>query len=406
MPARPWTGARAAPAIPVWAGFGDLTGARVPASMSRMAASSSEHPRQRRVKHEAEIVLLCNPRAGGRWKELAEIFDSEEAKYVRRIVTDSVDDIGSALSDLGRESKLVCIYGGDGTIQRILDRLSPTVHDEIHLALIGGGTMNVTARWCGLRGTPAENFTQVVKAYRSGELLLKEVPLLEVRQGSEVHRGFTFGMGTPVRVLDAYERGRKGKVAAMKLALRSVSAVWTGFPRDIAEMADRVPAKVSMDGEQLPYGEYSVIFCNVTGRINPGVAPFVNVRTRDDFYCVAYAVTTRELVFTLPMLMRGFLPIDRSSLLRPIETMRQISRARLSDITFPADPRYINRTASTLEIETDEALYTIDGEVLQSSGEPLRVTLGPTIKLAVAPAGPRIRMARPIKTVNDDVPGA
>jgi diacylglycerol kinase family enzyme len=386
-------------------GFEGLTRGIIPASMSRMAANPSELPRQRRVKPEAEIVLLCNPRAGGRWKELAEIFDSEEAKYVRRIVTDSVDDIGAALSDLGRESKLVCIYGGDGTIQRVLDRLSPTVHDEIHLALIGGGTMNVTARWCGLRGTPAENFTQVVRGYRSGELLLKEVPLLEVRQGSDVHRGFTFGMGTPVRVLDAYERGRKGKVAAMKLALRSVSAVWTGFPREIAEMADRVQARVTVDGERLPYDEYSVIMGNVTGRINPGVAPFVNVRSRNAFYCVAYSVTTRELVLALPMLIRGFLPIDRSSLLRPIETMRQISRARLSDITFPADPRYINRTASTLEIETDEALYTVDGEVLQSNGAPFRVTLGPTVKLAVSPhAGPRIRIARPIKGVNDDGP--
>lgn len=367
-----------------------------------MAASPSDFLRKRRVKPEADIVLLCNPRAGGRWKELAEIFDSEEAKYARRIVTDSVEDIGPALNELGRESKLVCIYGGDGTIQRVLDRLSPTVQDDIHLALIGGGTMNVTARWCGLRGTPAENFTQVVSAYRSGDLLLKEVPLLEVRQGDEVHRGFTFGMGSPVRVLDAYERGRKGKVAAMKLALRSVTAVWTGFPRDIAEMADRFHARVSVDGEPLPYDQFSVIMSNVTGRINPGVAPFVDVRSRDDFYCVAYAVTTRELVFTLPMLVRGFLPIDRKSLLRPVETMRQLSRARISDITFPADPRYINRTASTLDIETDEALYTVDGEVLHSNGAPFRVTLGPTVKLAVAPSPPRIRIGRPIKSVNGD----
>jgi diacylglycerol kinase family enzyme len=367
-----------------------------------MSASPSDFLRKRRIKPEAEIVLLCNPRAGGRWKELAEIFDSEEAKYVRRIVTDSVEDIGPALNELGRESKLVCIYGGDGTIQRVLDRLSPTVQDDIHLALIGGGTMNVTARWCGLRGSPAENFMHVVSAYRSGDLLLKEVPLLEVQQGSEVHRGFTFGMGSPVRVLDAYERGRKGKVAAAKLALRSVTAVWTGFPRDIAEMADRFQARVSVDGEPLPYDQFSVIMSNVTGRINPGVAPFVDVRSRDDFYCVAYAVTTRELVFTLPMLVRGFLPIDRSSLLRPVETLRQLSRARLSDITFPADPRYINRTASTLEIETDEALYTIDGEVLQSNGAPFRVTLGPRVKLAVAPGPPRIRIARPIKSVNEN----
>src|SRR5690349_24301396 len=97
----------------------------------------------------AQIVLLCNPRAGGRWKALAGILDSEEARHVRRIVTDSVEDIAYALSDLGQDVELLCIYGGDGTIQRVLDRLAPEAHERLRLALLGGGTMNVTSRWCG-----------------------------------------------------------------------------------------------------------------------------------------------------------------------------------------------------------------------------------------------------------------
>jgi hypothetical protein len=47
--------------------------------------------RKRKHKADAEIVLICNPRAGGRWKELAGILDSEEAAFTRRIVTDSVE---------------------------------------------------------------------------------------------------------------------------------------------------------------------------------------------------------------------------------------------------------------------------------------------------------------------------
>ena len=72
------------------------------------------------TKETQDIVLVCNPRAGGRWKQLAGILDSAEAQHVRRIVTDSIDDIGPALSSLGRRVKLVIIYGGDGTIQQIL----------------------------------------------------------------------------------------------------------------------------------------------------------------------------------------------------------------------------------------------------------------------------------------------
>src|SRR5690349_23893222 len=58
----------------------------------------------------AQIVLLCNPRAGGRWKALAGILDSEEARHVRRIVTDSVEDIRSEehTSELQSRRDLVC----------------------------------------------------------------------------------------------------------------------------------------------------------------------------------------------------------------------------------------------------------------------------------------------------------
>ncbi|HLU66931.1 MAG TPA: diacylglycerol kinase family protein, partial [Kofleriaceae bacterium] len=182
--------------------------------------------RPRRVKPEAEVVLICNPRAGGRWKALAGILDSEEARHVRRIVTDSVEDIANAVTDLGQNARLLCIYGGDGTIQRVLDRLSPEAHETVHLALLGGGTMNVTSRWCGFSRDPLRNFRHVVRGHRSGELLYKEVPILEVRTGREFHRAFTFGMGPIVRLLDAYEHGKKGKVAALGTAARAITAVW------------------------------------------------------------------------------------------------------------------------------------------------------------------------------------
>ncbi len=371
-----------------------------------MTDSGSTTRVKRRVKPDAEIILLCNPRAGGRWKELGKIFDSEEAKFARRIVTDSVEDIAPALAGLGRDAKLLCIYGGDGTIQRILDRLAATVKGELHLALIGGGTMNVTARWCGMNGTPAENFSRVVREYRSGELLLKEVPLIEVRQDGKLRRGFTFGMGPAVRILNAYENGRKGKVAAAGLALGAISSVWTGYPRDIGALTAPMQATVSLDGEPLPYNEFSILFSNVTGRLNPGVAPFVDQRTREDFYCAAYSVPTRELALLLPMIIRGWLPIDRGSLLKPLSMFRQVAQSqRASDITLPADPRYINRTASLLEIDSDETLYTIDGELMPSTGAPIQVGLGPHIKLAV---GSNVRsghrLARPIRHVADEPP--
>ena len=336
--------------------------------------------RQRRFKSEAEIVLICNPRAGGRWKELANILDSEEARYARRIVTDSVEDIAMALDDLGNDAKLLCVYGGDGTIQRVLDRLTPDTEETIQLALLGGGTMNVTSKWLGFSNNPGRNFRYVVKAYRSGELLLRETPVLEIETGAEFHRGFTFGMGPIVRLLDAYENGRKGKIGAIGTAAGAIAAVWLRRPAKYQQLLEQMDAEISLDGERLPYDQFSALFANVTGQINPGVEPFAGERTRDSFHCAAYAVGARELTLALPMLVRGWLPKD-------VDFSGWIERSgRLPKIT--SDARYVNRAASQLRITSKERLYTVDGEILVTDTGSVSVGLGPMLRLVAGPGSP------------------
>ena len=336
--------------------------------------------RERKVKRDAEIILICNPRAGGRWKELAAILDSEEAQFVRRIVTDSVEDIGPALSDMGKSAKLICIYGGDGTIQRVLDRLSPDKQSEVHLALLGGGTMNVTARWCGFDRPPAENFRAVVRAYRNGNLLLREAPLLDVRAGERLTRGFTFGMGPIIRVLDAYERGTKGKSAAVAIAIKAVTAAWLHYPPELEGLLDEMTADVTMDGERLPYERFSTIFANTSGQINPGVTPFISERTRDTFYAAAYASDSREVALALPLLAKGILPIDTHSLLSRLAPWKRGDDRK----GLPTDPRYVNTVASRMDIVTDEKLYTVDGELLTTDAGRIEVELGLRLRLAVS----------------------
>ena len=148
-----------------------------------------------------DVVLLCNPRAGGRWRALADVLDSPEAKLARRIVTDEIDDIQRAIADVGQRIKLLCVYGGDGTIQRVIDDLLRPNGDPVEtrhlpqLAILGGGTMNVTARWCGMRDEPGDNFRAVMRAYQADRLLYREVPLLAVTLGGKTRYGFTFGAG-------------------------------------------------------------------------------------------------------------------------------------------------------------------------------------------------------------------
>jgi diacylglycerol kinase family enzyme len=208
--------------------------------------------------------------------------------------------------------------------------------------------------------------------------MFKEVPLMEIRAGNHLHRGFTFGIGPIVRILDAYENGKKGKAAALKLGLQSAIAAFLQIGAS-REMLKPMIGKLTIDDELVEYEEYSTIFTNVTGQINPGIEPFTGERTRDSFYAAAYAVSAREFALRLPFIARGLLPIDITDLLQ------KWSRGKISE-PVDTDPRYINRAASKIVIETDEPLYTVDGEVLKKPPGPIEVTIGPTLKLAVGPS--------------------
>ena len=337
------------------------------------------------AQRERDIVLLCNPKAGGHWKELAAILDSEEAQGVRRIVTDSIDDITAALAELGNKAQLICIYGGDGTIQRVLDRMhKQPPNQDLQLAFIGGGTMNVVARWCGLTGTPGRNFRDTVRAYLKGELLFKEVPLLCVRQQGEVHFGFTFGMGPLVRLLEQFEKGAKSKLHAVNTVVKSVAVTWSNRPAEFQRLIQPMEAEVMIDGQKLPYDRYALVFCNTTGRLFLWTDPFVRPRTRETFHIAAYAAEPREFTLMMPFLMRGWMPIDPQSLRTPIATWKQVALSFFGQEQFPTDPRYINKIGKDVEIHAQEKLFTIDGELMKSCGEPINVQMGPLLKLAVS----------------------
>src|SRR5690606_12069844 len=164
--------------------------------------------------------------------------------------------------------------------------------DEMpRIALLGGGTMNVTARSLGMTGSPAENFRAVMRAYEADSQTWREVPLLAVSDGVRIQHGFTFGLGPLVRLLERFESGKKGMLPAARLAVRSMSSAVIGG-RNTRGLLGEARARVRCDGEELPYERFSAIFCNTTGTINPYVWPFVGDRSRERFHFLAYAGST------------------------------------------------------------------------------------------------------------------
>jgi diacylglycerol kinase family enzyme len=353
-----------------------ITSARGPRSV--------DDPDPKRGGGGARVVLLCNPLAGGRWRNLAEVLDSPEAKGVRRIVTDEIDDVRRALADLGRRVDLLCIYGGDGTIFNVLNELGHVGSSAMpRVALLGGGTMNVTARSCGMSRSPADNFRKVMRAYSADHLTWRNVPLLAVNDGEREHLGFTFGIGPLIRMLAKYESGVKGPAATVKMAVSSVAAAVVGRDLPGAPLHE-AQATIVADGETLPYGRFSAVFANTTGMINPHVKPFVGDRSRDSFHFLAYAGSSRHFALLAPMLARGHLPVDPKLLRGSVSGWRTALVSYAAAGELPTDPRYINKPAQTITLKTDEGHYTIDGELLPiEPGRELTVKLGPVVRLAV-----------------------
>lgn len=380
------------------AGFGTKSGVHRPVSALGYRADRKDEPIRMSTPNPHDVVLLCNPQAGGRWRALADVLDSDEAKGVRRIVTDEIDDVAEALSSVGRRARLLCIYGGDGTIYHVINQLLSQKQDSLpRLAFLGGGTMNVTGRLCGMTGSPGDNFRAVMRAYLTDQLLWRDLPLVEVQQGGGRSYGYTFGMGALVRILNRYEHGRKGKLAALGIGAQAITAALSPVDLGMKDLMAQMSATVTVDGETLPYERFIAVFANTTGAVNRMVEPFVHQRSRDHFNFLAYSVSAREFAFNVPNLMRAQLPLDHGSLpswlLQP-RNLLSLLRGQRKDL--PADPRYVNHPAQSLRIETDEPFYTLDGEVLPlaahneacrpataSPRHVLHVRLGPSLQLAL-----------------------
>jgi diacylglycerol kinase family enzyme len=338
------------------------------------------------MKDEKEVILICNPKAGGRWKELADILDSDQATHARRIVTDEISDIKPALAALGKSVRLLCFYGGDGTYQKILSEiLKAESFENINCAyaFIGGGTMNVTSRWAGWNGSPGSNFRKVINSFMIGKLKTRDVRLMKITQGGNVNYGFTFGTGTVIRILNRYEESSKGKIEAIALLVKTLLAIWTNFPRDWVDMLEQMEAEIFLDGKRLQERAFVVSFCNVTGEIVYGVSPYKREKDKDSFYFLAYSINKKETALLLPFIASGKRPIDRAFFKQPVSEWLRIGLSFLADGSFPFDPRYVNTTGREAEIRSREPFYTIDGEIIKSTGEPIKITMGPVIKIAI-----------------------
>ena len=153
------------------------------------------------------IGLVSNPYSKKNRKHpdrLQKLIDCAPDKDLVRL-PDSFEKMDAAMEHF-RNSKVdvIAINGGDGTVHVALTSMMK-VYNGLPLpkiAILKGGTMNMTATNLKLRGNTVSIFKRVVKAYKERELNCRQISLLKVND----RYGFIFGSGAVCTFMDLYHR--------------------------------------------------------------------------------------------------------------------------------------------------------------------------------------------------------
>jgi Diacylglycerol kinase catalytic domain len=283
------------------------------------------------------------------------------------VETETMEEIDGAIERiLSKKERLICLNGGDGTVQRALSHLMNNfAEDEEKIPILyplRGGTMNLLADHLKIKGTTPELLQRALATARSGgELPFMEVPTLRVVRETagvqEKEYGFFFGNGALYRFHRIYYRETNGgPLAAAGLFVKCVfgGATKRTHYKDIFGVT---PAKVVIDDFEMPADEVTVVLALIFKAVVLTFDAFRDVGG-GDFYVLATSVPIFKLARSLP----------------------KILWAKGAEPPYPEEIFY-NRKAKRVSIQCREG-YSLDGEVFELE-EPYNVTidLGPKVKI-------------------------
>ena len=315
-----------------------------------------------------DVGIIANPRAGKGFVALAPIHEMAERRRVPIHITNSIGEIAGTLRKLvaERQVKVLLVYGGDGTLHRVIDILLYEREQRRipHIPLVlplGGGTMRAVFHWLGWREPSLEIMRRVLDSPLDRLPVRKFRPLALTfanrdKGRVETHYGFMFIMGAMNRVIELYDRNDKSPLGGLKHILLGASGSITGFPRSHRRVVDQFQARLSANGALLPQHEPFSVVCSVCDNLLFDIKPFARPAESNQFYTWSYSV-----------------PAWFASAMVPLEW-----RATL----VPRGDRFFNDVVFSFEIVPEkEDTFFLDGEHLNCKpGEPIKIVLGPDIE--------------------------
>jgi len=280
--------------------------------------------------------------------------------------TETMEEIDGAIERmLTRGERLICINGGDGTMQRtITHMINKYGEDAVGIPILfplRGGTMNLLADHLKIKGKTPELLRQAVAAERRlHELPYVEVPTLRVTRdicGTEEREyGFFYGNGALYRFHRVYYRETMGgPVAAAKLFMKCALGGATKRTR-YQDVFGLTPARVTIDDFEIPADQVTIVLAVIFQVVVISFDAFRD-EGEGDFYAIATSVPIFKMVRKLPRLLWG----------------------KSGKPPYPKE-EFFNQRASRIRMECREG-YSLDGEVFEIE-EPYTLTIerGPTVK--------------------------
>ncbi|HYQ91616.1 MAG TPA: diacylglycerol kinase family protein [Candidatus Competibacteraceae bacterium] len=304
------------------------------------------------------VGLLTNPDSGRnrRWglRAINRVLADYPDVYQQEVRTPA--EVATGLAELARrEVAIVAINAGDGTVQAVLTTLlqAPAAWRPL-LALLRGGTANMTAGDVGLPGSSARALRRLLHWATTfeGQAWIVRRPILRIQTAPDQSPlfGMFFGAGAIIQGIEIchqrfYSRGLNDKLAT------AFATVWLLLA--VARRSLRpVSFRIGLDGSPLaPPEDYLVILASTLERLFHGLHPYWGPESGPLHYTAVRASPAHVLRAVPPMLWG-----------RP---------CRFGTV----ENGYISHNVGEIRLSMD-GLFTLDGELHQADSRIGPVVIG------------------------------
>ena len=313
------------------------------------------------------LAVITNPDSGRNRRHLPEV-----RRVLRRhaavphVEARDPGEVAAGIAQLTDPAPdVLVVNGGDGTVQAVLTALlgNPSLARLPTLALVRGGTTNMTAGDVGLREAPLRALDRLLTLGETlgvqGRVARRPVLRVEVGAGAPARLGMFFGTGAIVTGIrychrEVHSRGLRDDLAPGICMLRVLWAMVRGDRTFVSPSPMTVSIRSADElALRLPEQEYWLVLASSLERLFLGLRPYWGPR-RGAFFFTA---------------LRGH-PV------RPLRTLPPLLWGRAGALAT-GENGYLSRKVDEIVLEVDGPV-TLDGEVYQASREagPVRVSTG------------------------------